>query len=96
MIAGLYDARELADILDLRASTIRKLVETKSPLIPAPVYILGEGPPFWLMKVIECWGKQGYPANFEYDREEFGELALEDFIDANREAIDAHNERVTQ
>lgn len=77
MIHGFLDARELADVLDIRASTVRNLVETNNPLIPKPVYLLDSKLPHWPVAAVKSWLRQGEPCGWEYDATEFVEAAIE-------------------
>lgn len=70
-VHGFFDVREMADICDVRASTVRTLVEMQSDRLPKPVYLLDSSLPYWPMAAIRCWANQGFQAGFEYDLTEF-------------------------
>ena len=87
MLAGFIDVPNLADILDLRASTVRGLLEEGSDLLPTPI-MLGTLP-HWPFAAIRQWCEAGTPAGWQYDHEEYGRLAWEKFAKAHGDDADA-------
>lgn len=76
-ILGFYDARDLADIVDCRASTIRALADEGSDLIPPPCPMFDDSSiHLWPEAAIEAWVKQGSPTGWTYDAQEFRNVAL--------------------
>jgi hypothetical protein len=87
MIPGFYDAREVADILDWRASSVRELAEQRHPMLPVAIYLPPRLDfPLWPEAAIECWVKQGCPNHFNYDVVTFTEIAVDR---ANRSAAES-------
>ncbi len=79
--AHIADVYDVADLLDIRISTVRALCVDGSGILPEPLSIgvgsTGTLRAFWPMAVLQCWVAQGMPTHFEYDRDEFQELLTE-------------------
>ncbi len=73
---GFIDLREMADIIDHRASTLRRLLAEGTTLLPQPVYLLDSNVPYWPLAAVREWARQGHPVNFEYDRDGYTQIAL--------------------
>lgn len=82
MIHGFLDVAGFAEILDIRASTLRNLVSEGSDMVPPPIKLGTED--CWPMAAIRAWAKAGWPRGWNYDSEEFSLLAWQEFAEANR------------
>ena len=83
MIDGFYDARQIADLLDWRASTVREFVAEGSDLLPTPILLGDSKLPYWPAAAVRQWFEAGTPAGWQYDHEEYGRLAWEKFGKVN-------------
>ncbi|WP_146564818.1 hypothetical protein [Posidoniimonas corsicana] len=78
----LYDALDLADILDARASEVRGRLQSDPQSLPLPIVFSGVGLVRWPHQQIAAWVKAGCPRDYRHAATEFVPRSISQFHNA--------------